>query len=318
MDRGAPERRGDRHPRVLLRGARDPRRCRRPERAAAAQHRGVAAVRPAVGGRAAPGLPPGRRAPDHPRHQRGRDLADRARHRLRGRHRYGPHLALQPAHQGAAPADRAGQPGQRLPARRSMRPRRTWRVHPPLLGGGLRGAPRVHRARDPTHLARLGHPPDDLVGPGRRQPFPVRRPARRAPGRRRRPPPGGARRLRDRRPGPRPAPWPRTAPHGIRDHPGAAAARPAARPDGDRGRAARLHPGGAHRRRGPVHPGPARAPGGQGGAGRPVARPLQGRPLRLRHPPQALALPQGPAERAVAQRLSTHVQGRVPPLPAHP
>ena len=53
-----PEPRGDRHPRVLLRGARDPRRRGRPHRAEAAEHRGAAAVRPAVGRRAAPGVPP--------------------------------------------------------------------------------------------------------------------------------------------------------------------------------------------------------------------------------------------------------------------
>ena len=166
VDRGAPEPGGHRHPGVLLRGARDPRRRRRPERAEAAQHRGAPAVRPALRRRAAPGLPPRERSPDHPGHQRRRDLADRARHRLRRRHRHGPHLALQPAHQGAAPADRAGQPGQRGAARRPVRSRRPRRVHPAVLGGRLRGPPRVHRARDPAHLARLGHPPDDLAGAG--------------------------------------------------------------------------------------------------------------------------------------------------------
>ena len=53
-----------------------------------------------------------------------------------------------------------------------MRARGARRVHPPLLGGGLRGPPRVHRARDPAHLARLGHPADDLAGAGRRRRFP--------------------------------------------------------------------------------------------------------------------------------------------------
>ena len=43
------------------------------------------------------------------------------------------------------------EPGERLPARRALRPRRAGHVHPALLGGGLRRAPRVHRARDPAH-----------------------------------------------------------------------------------------------------------------------------------------------------------------------
>ena len=101
------------HPGVPLRRARDPRRRRRAHGAGPAAHRGAAAVRPAVGGRAAPGLLAPHRPPRRARHQRRRDLADRARHPLRRRHGHRPHLALQPAHQGAAAADRADQPGQR-------------------------------------------------------------------------------------------------------------------------------------------------------------------------------------------------------------
>ena len=54
------------------------------------------------------------------------------------------------------------------------------------------------------------------LGLGDVAPLPVRRPARRAPGRRRRPAARGARRVRDRRQRARPAPWPRAPAHGIR------------------------------------------------------------------------------------------------------
>ena len=55
-----------------------------------------AAVRPAVHRRAAPGLPAAHRPPDRARHQRRRDLADRARHQVRHRPGHRPDLPLQP------------------------------------------------------------------------------------------------------------------------------------------------------------------------------------------------------------------------------
>ena len=61
---------------------------------------------------------------DRARHQRRRDLADRARHPVRRRHRRRADLALLAAHQGAAAADRADQPGLGQPALRPLRPRR--------------------------------------------------------------------------------------------------------------------------------------------------------------------------------------------------
>ena len=103
------------------------------------------------------------RTPDRAGHQRRRDVADRARHPLRRRRRHRPHLPLQPAHQGAAPADRAGLAGQRQPARRPLRARRRRHLHPALLRGGLRRPAGVHRARDPAHQPRVGHPADDLA-----------------------------------------------------------------------------------------------------------------------------------------------------------
>ena len=111
------------------------------------------------------------RGPAHrARHQRGRDLAHRARHPLRRRPRHRPHLPLQPPHQGAAPADRAG-----LARRRpTSGPGRCGRVgpghlHPALLRGGLRRPARVHRAGDPAHQPGVGHPADGRARPRRRR-----------------------------------------------------------------------------------------------------------------------------------------------------
>ncbi len=105
-----------RHPGVPLRRAGDPGHGGRAEQEAVPLHGGAAAVRPAVARRAAPGVPAARRTPDRPGHQCGRDLPHRPRHQVRHRPRLRPYLALQPPHQGAAAADRAGLTGQRQPA----------------------------------------------------------------------------------------------------------------------------------------------------------------------------------------------------------
>ena len=145
---------------------------------AARARRGAAALRPAVGRRAAQGLRAARRTPGGARHQRRRDLAHRAGHPLRRRPRHRPHLALQPPAQGAAAADRAGQPGQRQPAGRPVRPHLGRHLHPALHRGRLRGPAGVHRAGDPAHQPRVGHPRDDRPRPGRHRRVPVRRAAR--------------------------------------------------------------------------------------------------------------------------------------------
>ncbi len=59
-----------------------------------------------------------------------------------------PHLAIQPALEGAAAADRAHLAGVGRAAGRPMRPDRARRVHPPLFRAGLRGAAALHRPRD--------------------------------------------------------------------------------------------------------------------------------------------------------------------------
>ena len=86
------------------------------------------------------------------------------------------------AHQGAAPAHRADQPGLGQAALGPLRPRRGGHRDPALQRGGLRGATGVHRARDPAHQPGHGHPPDDLARSRRGRAVPVRRPAGHARG----------------------------------------------------------------------------------------------------------------------------------------
>ena len=106
-----------------------------------------AALRPAVLGRAAQGLRAAQPAPGRARHQRRRDVADRARHPLRRRRRRRPDLALLRPHQGAAAADRADQPGVGQPALGPLRPGRGRHRDPALLRGGLRVAARSSPTR---------------------------------------------------------------------------------------------------------------------------------------------------------------------------
>ena len=74
--------------------------------------------------------------------------------------------------------------------------RRSGRVHPPLRGGGLRRPAGIHRARDPAHQPRLGHPPDGGARARRRRRVPVPRSTRRKVGPRRDGVAGRARRAR--------------------------------------------------------------------------------------------------------------------------
>ena len=137
-----------------------------------------------------------------------------------------------------------------------MRPRRRRHLHPALLRGGLRGPAGVHRPGDPAHQPGLGHPADDrrsASATSRAFPF-VEPPDRRQVT-------DGVRLLeelgaldRRRRAGPA------QAAHRRRPQARPAAGRPAAGPDGARGRDATA----ALREvlviaAGPVDPGPARA-----------------------------------------------------------
>ena len=116
-----------------------------------------------------------RQAPHRAGHQRGRDLADRARHPLCDRRRHSARQALQPAQQGRAAAGRADQPGGRQPARRPLRPRGRRHLHPPVRRGRLQRPPALHRPRDPAQLLGWCHPAHEVAAPGRGGGLPVRR-----------------------------------------------------------------------------------------------------------------------------------------------
>ncbi len=220
-----------------------------------------AALRPALLRRAAQGLRAAQPAPGGAGHQRRGDLADRAGHPVRRRRRRRPHLALLHPHQGAAAADRAGEPGLGQPARRPVRPRRGRHLHPALQRGGLPRAAGVHRPGDPAHQPRVGDLADDRARARRRRPLPVRRPARPAqrPGRGAAARGAGRAGSTARRPG-------GPSPDEARPAAGGAARRPAARPHGDRGGPAGLPARGARHHRGAVAAGPSRAAGGAAGA----------------------------------------------------
>ena len=79
-----------------------------------------------------------RRAPGGARHQRRGDLADRARHQVRGGPGHRPDLPLLQPAQGAAAADRAGLAGVGQPAQGPLRPHLGRHLHPPLRRAGLR------------------------------------------------------------------------------------------------------------------------------------------------------------------------------------
>ena len=149
--------------------------------------RDPAAVRPALGRRAAPGLrlPPG--PADRAGHQRGRDVADRARHPLRvdpgtarisryNRRTKVQRLPIEPVSQASA-NQRAGplRPGRRPASASGSTPRTTTPARPEFT------EPEILR----TNLA-VGHPADGRHRPRRRGPLPVPRPARRPQHRRRR------------------------------------------------------------------------------------------------------------------------------------
>ncbi len=108
--------------------------------------RSVAAVFAPGAGRAATRVQAIGPAAHRARHQRGRDLADRARHPRRHRHRRGAHQPLQPSQPAAAPAHREDLAGVRQPALGPLRSRGSGRCDSPVLRRGLPRAPRIHRA----------------------------------------------------------------------------------------------------------------------------------------------------------------------------
>ena len=174
---GRTARRGARrHPGVPQRRAGDP-----GHRGRAGRHArpgGAAAVRPAVRGRAAPGVPAAPSSAGGAGHQRRGDLADRAGHPVRDRPGHRPDLPVQPADQGAAAADRADLAGLGQPAQGPLRPDRGRRVHPAVHRGGLRRRPQftdpeILRTNLASVILRMA-----ALRPGRHGRLPVRGPAR--------------------------------------------------------------------------------------------------------------------------------------------
>ena len=271
------------------------------------QHRGAAALRAAADSRAAEDISAAHRPARRARHQRRRDVADRARHPLRRRPRHRADLAVQPPDEGAAAADRADLAGLCRAARGPLGSRRAGRVHPPVLRGGLRLAAPAHRPRDPADQPRRRHPADGRAATRRHRELPVPRSARQAQHPRRCAAAAGARRLRPRRRDHRPRPPPR-----------AAARRPAAGPDDPSGRhrGMRARSAGARGRAVDSRPeGAARRP--RGGRA-PEARPVRRRALGLHLVPEPVALPARATKRTLRQRVSADVSRGVPALPAHP
>ena len=174
------------------------------------------------------------------------------------------------AHQGAAAADRGDQPGVGQPALGPLRPRRGRHRDPALLRGGLRGAPGVHRSRDPADQPGQRHPADD-----RRSGSATSRGSRSSSRPTARNVTAGVQLLEELGALAATARRPPADPRRQAARP--AADRPAAGPDDPRGGAARLPARGAGHRGGAVAAGPARAAGRAAAAGRPAARAVQGR-----------------------------------------
>ena len=265
---------------------------------------------------------PQERPADHPGHQRRRDVADRPGHPATSSTR-------------ARPASRATASAPRCSACRSSRSARpaptSGRAAAAACADGIcirlyseedfDGPARVHRPRDPAHQPRLGHPPDDEPRAGRRRPLPVRRPARQ------RQIADGVRLLEELRAFATgdAAPTAGTVGRGRRltaygTTLAPAAARPAARPDGHRGRT-----GSAALREVLVVVAalsiqdPRERPGRARSSANASHKRFADERVRLRRlAATSVALPQGAAEGAVAQRLPADVQGRVPALPADP
>ena len=298
---------------VPARRARDPRIGRGAAQASPGRHRGAAAVRAPVAGRAGADLPSARqRAPRGAGHQRGRDLADRAGHPLRGRQRPGAGQALFLAQQGRAAAHRAGQPGLGQSARRPLRPGRAGRLHPPVRRAGFQRARALYRSRSAALVAGLGDPADEGAEAGRHRTVSLRRGAAGTRGGRRLSPAAGA--GRDRAVGRRR--WRRgrlgRVLYADPQRPGAgqAAGGPAHWPH-DPGRARPAVPGrDADHRLGPVGAGSARPShaGARGGRGR--SRQVRRRQVGVHFLPETVAL----VRRAgAAQGLAAQAGGAAAP-----
>ena len=175
-----------RHPGLPARRARNPR-----GGGGAAQARAGAAgavVGACAGNPAAVLAPVGRRAGPHlqafPRpaahragDQRRRDLAHRAGHPLRDRHRAGAGQALFVPQQGRAVAGREDFAGGGAAARRALRPGGGRRLRAPVRRGGFQRPAAVHRPGNPAFVAGRRHPAHEVAEADRCRELPLHRAA---------------------------------------------------------------------------------------------------------------------------------------------
>ncbi|MCZ7597708.1 MAG: DEAD/DEAH box helicase [Gammaproteobacteria bacterium] len=220
---------------------------------------------------------------------------------LRRRQRTGAREPLQRRAQGAAASRGAHLARRCRAAQGALRAGARRHLHPAVLRGGLRLAPRVHRPGNPPHLPRIGGAEDEGVEPRRGRRVPLHRAARPAPGALGRAP--AARDWRPRR---------RRAADAGRTPSRLAAGGAPHRPPADRGSASALPRGDAGHRLAAVHrrsAGPA-ARGARKGAPPPREFPRGGRRHRGRHRPvRRLA---GRGERELAPRTRALVPVDVP------
>jgi ATP-dependent helicase HrpA len=95
--------------------------------------------------------------------QRRRNLAHRAGHPLRDRHRAGAGQALLLPQQGRAVADREDLAGGGAAAGRALRPGGGRRLHPPVRRAGFQRPPAVHRSGNPAFVAGRRHPAHEVA-----------------------------------------------------------------------------------------------------------------------------------------------------------
>ena len=225
---------------------------------------------------------------------------------------------LQRARQGAAPADRGDLAGEREPALRAASGRTSDGIAIRLYSEeDFAAAPGVHRARDPAHEPRRGHPADDLARPRRHRRVPVPAAAGLARHQGRPRPAARARRDRDATVGRHGSTLRRAvALTKVGRDLAAAADRPALRADGRRVEAARHVARGDGDRRGTHHPGSARAPARE-------ARQADQQHARFADPTSDFLTLlnlwnylEEKQEELVVERVPPALQGRVPQLPA--
>ena len=138
-----------------------------------------APVRTPVARRTAQNLPPLRReTPHRVSNQRRRNLAHRAGHQIRHRHRPRARQTLFRAGEGRTASCRENLPSRRPPTLRPLRPRFRRRLYPTVFRRRFQQPPRIYRPRNRPQQPRRRHPAHGITEPGRRSSIPIFRNAR--------------------------------------------------------------------------------------------------------------------------------------------